>query len=113
MEGFKDERAGSTLGGLYGYCGFWCAKQVNGTTAGCNSTSRERALRTLCEGTGGYHAERIESIREKELGCEKHHRRDEGLGVFCLGSAHDKYLLENMHYRLTLLFYSSIMYSLQ
>lgn len=57
--------------------------------------------------------EKVESTWEKELGCAKHHRHDEGLQVFCLGSVHDKYLLENMHYLLILLFYSSIMYSLQ
>jgi len=31
----------------------------------------------------GYCGEMAESTWGKELGCEKHHGRDEGLGVFC------------------------------
>lgn len=34
VEGFKEDRAGSMLGVLYGFSQFWCARQVNGTAVG-------------------------------------------------------------------------------
>lgn len=79
----------------------------------CNDTgnTEEESTEDPVEQLGSYCGESVESMRGNELGCEKHHGCDEGLGAFCLESVRclwhvslGKYIL------LILLISSSAMY---
>lgn len=113
-EGLRKIELGACLGVCMDFVGFGVlSRWTNYCGMIIPHQGREHRGPCLCERNGSYHGERVERTWEKELACEKHHRHDEGLGVFSSGSVHDKYLLENTHYLSVLLFYSSIMYSIQ